>query len=342
LKLDRSRDDLLSDFGKETLKDRYLIGDESYQDLFARVAFAYADDTSHAQRIYDYMSKLWFMPATPVLSNGGTTRGLPISCYLSAIGDSLKEIKNNWNECIDLASKGGGLGVYYGNIRSIGEKVGLNGKTSGIVPFIKVMDSLTLGISQGSLRRGSAAVYIDIHHPEIVEFIEIRKTSCDFNLKALNLHHGVLITDKFMEAVKHDKDFDLISPKSQKVAKTINARALYQKIVETRMATGEPYMIFIDTVNRAMSEHQRKLGLKVTTSNLCVAPETKILTKQGYKQISTLENQDVDVWNGEEWSNVKIVKTGENQKLIKIKFNNGEEIDATPYHKFYIKDGYGK
>ena len=170
---DESRDDLLTDFGKETLKDRYLLPGESYQDLFARVADAYADDQDHAQRLYDAISKLWFMPATPVLSNGGTGRGLPISCYLNSVDDSLGGIVNTWNENVWLASRGGGIGTYWGSVRGIGEPVGLNGKTSGIIPFVRVMDSLTLAISQGSLRRGSAACYLDVNHPEIEEFLEI-------------------------------------------------------------------------------------------------------------------------------------------------------------------------
>jgi ribonucleoside-diphosphate reductase alpha chain len=181
IQIDRSRDALLTDFGKKTLEDRYLLAGESYQDMFARVATAYADDSDHAQRVYDYMSKLWFMPATPVLSNGGADRGLPISCFLNAVGDSLDGIQSVWNENVALASNGGGIGTYWGGVRSIGEKVKGAGQTSGIIPFIRVMDSLTLAISQGSLRRGSAAVYLDIHHPEIEEFLEIRKPSGDFN-----------------------------------------------------------------------------------------------------------------------------------------------------------------
>ena len=269
VQVDRSRDDLLTDFGKETLKDRYLMPEESYQDLFARVCSAYADDAEHAQRLYDYVSKLWFMPATPVLSNGGTGRGLPISCYLNSVEDSLDGIVETWNENVWLASRGGGIGTYWGRVRGIGEPVGLNGKTSGIVPFVRVMDSLTLAISQGSLRRGSAAVYLDVYHPEIEEFLEIRKPSGDFNRKALNLHHGVLLNDEFMEAVRNGTMFDLKSPKTGEKRGQVDARALFQKIVETRLATGEPYIIFNDTVNRTMSAHQRELGLSVSTSNLC-------------------------------------------------------------------------
>jgi ribonucleoside-diphosphate reductase alpha chain len=269
IKIDRSRDSLLTDFGKTTLEDRYLLPGESFQDMFARVAKAYSDDIDHAQRIYDYISRLWFMPATPVLSNGGAERGLPISCFLNAVDDSLDGIVGAWNENVWLASNGGGIGTYWGGVRSIGEKVGQNGQTSGIIPFIRVMDSLTLAISQGSLRRGSAAVYLDIHHPEIEEFLEIRKPSGDFNRKSLNLHHGLNITDAFMEAVRDDTDFALLSPKSGEVVRKVNARKLWQKVIELRLQTGEPYIIFTDTVNAQMAPHQRQLGMKVRQSNLC-------------------------------------------------------------------------
>ena len=209
------------------------------------------------------------MPATPVLSNGGAERGLPISCFLYTVDDSLAGFVETWNENVWLASNGGGIGTYWGHVRSIGEKVGQNGQTSGIIPFIRVMDSLTLAISQGSLRRGSAACYLDIHHPEIEEFLEIRKASGDFNRKALNLHHGLNITDAFMEAVRDNGEYELISPKSGEVIKTLNARKVWQKILEIRMQTGEPYLLFTDTVNNAMPAHQRKLGLSVKQSNLC-------------------------------------------------------------------------
>ena len=160
VKIDSSRDSNLSPFGRSILRDRYLLKDETYQSLFARVASAYGDDDKHAQCLYDYMSSLWFMPSTPILSNGGTERGLPISCFLNETEDSLSGILSLWNENVWLAAKGGGIGSYWGNLRSIGEPVGENGQTSGIVPFIHVMDSMTLAISQGSLRRGSAAVYL--------------------------------------------------------------------------------------------------------------------------------------------------------------------------------------
>ncbi len=243
---------------------------EEFQDLFARVASYYGDDAAHAQRIYDYISKLWFMPATPVLSNGGTNRGLPISCFLNEASDSLDGIVGLWNENVWLASKGGGIGSYWGNLRSIGEKVGAVGKTSGVIPFIRVMDSLTLAISQGSLRRGSAAVYLPVSHPEIEEFIEIRRpTGGDPNRKALNLHHGIQIPDAFMRAVEADLPWELRSPKDGSVVRSISARGLWIRILTARIESGEPYLVFSDHVNNARPEHHKLAGLEVKTSNLC-------------------------------------------------------------------------
>lgn len=268
--VDRSRDSLLTDFGMATLRDRYLMPGEEFQDLFARVASQYGDNTAHAQRIYDYMSKLWFMPSTPILSNGGTNRGLPISCFLNEANDSLEGIVGLWNENVWLAAKGGGIGSYWGNLRSIGETVKGVGKTSGVIPFIRVMDSLTLAISQGSLRRGSAAVYLPVWHPEIEEFVEIRRpTGGDPNRKALNLHHGIQIPDDFMRAVEADAMWALRSPKDHSVVRSISARALWIRILTARIETGEPYLVFSDHVNNARPEHHKLAGLEVKTSNLC-------------------------------------------------------------------------
>jgi ribonucleoside-diphosphate reductase alpha chain len=300
VRLDRTRDALLTDFGKATLDDRYLMPGESYQDLFARVASAYGDDTAHAQRIYDYISKLWFMPATPVLSNGGTTRGLPISCFLNEANDSLDGIVGLWNENVWLASKGGGIGSYWGNLRSIGEKVGQNGKTSGIIPFIRVMDSLTLAISQGSLRRGSAAVYLPVSHPEIEEFIDLRRpTGGDPNRKALNLHHGVLIPDAFMRAVEADEEWALCSPKDGAIVRKISARALWIRILMARIETGEPYIINSDHANNARPEHHKLAGLEIKTSNLCaeiMLPTGRDQHNQERTAVCCLSSLNLETW----------------------------------------------
>ena len=300
--IDPARDALLTGFGRATLEDRYLMPGETPQHLFARVARAYADDADHAQRLYDYMSRLWFMPATPILSNGGTERGLPISCFLNSVEDDLGSIVGTWTENVWLASNGGGIGTYWGDVRSIGETVKGCGQTSGIIPFVRVMDSLTLAISQGSLRRGSAAVYLDVHHPEIEEFVEIRKPSGDFNRKSLNLHHGVCVTDEFMLAVRDDEPFALRSPHTGDVVKRVGARALWQKILETRLQTGEPYLLFIDTANRELAPHQRAAGLKVRQSNLC----SEILLPTGRDQhgetrtaVCCLASVNFETWD--EW-----------------------------------------
>tara|TARA_Y100001001_G_scaffold64422_1_gene61690 strand:+ start:95 stop:1981 length:1887 start_codon:yes stop_codon:yes gene_type:complete len=270
VQVDKSRDAKLTDFGKATLTDRYLLPGEDYQELFARVASTYGDNTSHAQRIYDYLSNHWFMASTPVLSNGGSTRGLPISCFLNESKDSLNGIVDLWTENVWLASSGGGIGSYWGNLRSIGEKVGVSGKTSGVIPFIRVMDALTLAISQGSLRRGSAAVYLPMSHPEIEEFMEIRRpTGGDPNRKAPNLHHGVLVPDAFMRAVENDEEWGLISPKDQSPVRKVSARSLWIRLLNARIETGEPYIIFSDQVNRLIPEHHKLAGLSVKTSNLC-------------------------------------------------------------------------
>lgn len=304
--IDPTRDKLLTDFSKATLDDRYLLPGETYQTMFARVSCAFADDQAHAQRLYDAMSKLWFMPATPILSNGGTKRGLPISCFLTSIGDSLEDIVDTWNENIWLAANGGGIGTYWGKVRSVGEKVKRAGETSGIIPFVHVMDSLTLAISQGSLRRGNAAVYLDIHHPEIEEFLEIRKPSGDFNRKCLNLHHGINITSTFMEAVLEDKEFPLISPKTGETVRTTSARQLFQKILETRLQTGEPYLIYIDTVNKALPKHQKDLGLSVEMSNLCseillpTGPDHLGKKRTAVCCLSSLNAETWHEWQGEE------------------------------------------
>ena len=304
VKTDSSRDVLLTDFGKATLKDRYLLPNEDYQSMFARVASYFANDASHAQRLYDYMSKHWFMPSTPILSNGGTNRGLPISCFLNEASDSLNGILELWNENVWLASKGGGIGSYWGNLRGIGEKVGQAGKTSGVVPFIRVMDSLTLAISQGSLRRGSAACYLPIWHPEVEEFIDLRRpTGGDPNRKALNLHHGIVITDDFMRAVEEDAEWFLKSPKDRSIQKTVKARALWIKLLTARIETGEPYLLFIDKVNEAIPNHQKLAGLEVKMSNLCSEITLPTgLDKEGKRRtavccLSSLNLEKYDEWN---------------------------------------------
>lgn len=301
---DYSRDDKLTDFGKTTLKDRYLLPNETFQDMFARVAAAFADSEQHAQRMYDYISKLWFMPATPVLSNGGTNRGLPISCYLNKVQDSLDGITDKWVEDVYLGAGGGGIGTCWSALRSIGEPVRGRGHSSGIMPFIRVLDSLTLAVSQGSLRRGAAAAYLDVSHPEIEEFLEMRKPTGDYNRKSLNLHQGVVISDAFMQCVEKGTEWALVDPKSKNVKKKVSARELFERILETRMQTGEPYLLFSDTVNKLAVEHHKMLGLKVSQSNLCseiMLPTGLDYNGQDRTAVCCLGSLNLETWD--EWRN---------------------------------------
>lgn len=303
IQMDHSKDALLSDFGKAVLEDRYLYKGEKIQELFARVAHFYSDNDEHAQRIYNYISQMWFMPATPILSNGGTDRGLPISCFLNETSDSLEGIVDVWNENVWLASRGGGIGTYWGNVRSIGEKVKGNGKTSGIIPFIGVQDRLTLAISQGSLRRGSSAVYLPVWHPEIEEFVELRRpTGGDPNRKSLNLHHGVVISDAFMEAVENDDAWELKSPHDQNTVSIVKARDVWIRILLARVETGEPYLLFEDTVNKLRPELYKHHDLQVKTSNLCIEIMLATGKDQNNKErtavccLSSLNLETYDEW----------------------------------------------
>ncbi len=338
--IDLGRDSLLSAHALETLKDRYLVaGETSPQQAFARAAAAFADDAAHAQRLYDYASKGWFMFATPLLSNGGTERGLPISCYLNYMADSRKGINEHYEETSWLSSLGGGVGGY---IAARGPEATSRGSaSSGAIPFISILDRYMLAFSQGKTRRGSYAAYLDISHPEIDEFLEIRKPSGgDANRKALNLHHAVVITDDFMHACINDADWHLVSPKTGEVKKTVSARGLMRKIVETRHQTGEPFILFSDTANRALPEPLKRKGLKINHSNLCVSGLTPILTSEGYFPIRDLAGQMTEIWNGEEWSEVEVCQTSEGAGLLKVELSNGASLSCTPYHKWYVVDSY--
>ncbi len=308
IQIDNTRDELFTDFGSAVLKDRYLLEGETQQELFKRVALAYSDNEEHAQRIYDYISKMWFMPATPILANGGTNRGLPISCFINEMQDSLDSIAKTWNENVYLASSGGGIGTHIGNIRSINEEITQRGQTTGVIPFIKVVDSMTLAISQGALRRGSAAVYMQDTHPEIEEFLDIRRPTGDTNRRCLNIHHGVCVSDEFMEAVEKGEMWDLKSPKTGEVLSTTSARNLWIKLLASRIETGEPYILFTGNVQKNKSKVyqalQREYGLKVKTSNLCV----EIMLQTGFDQhkkertaVCCLSSLNLEYY--EEWKN---------------------------------------
>ena len=305
------RDELLTDFGKTTLKDRYLLPNEnSPQDGFMRAAKAFSDNDEMAQRIYDYASKLWFMFSTPILSNGGANRGMPISCFLNYVGDSREGLTGHYTENAWLASIGGGIGGYWGHVRSDGTSTSGGSQSSGSIPFLHVVDSEILAFSQGKTRRGSYAAYMDMSHPEIMEFLEMRKPSGgDIHRKCLNLHHAINISDDFMHLVEkcvaeptYDDSWNLIDPHTKEVVRTVSARELWQKLLENRVATGEPYVSFIDTINDALPETQKKLGLKVHHSNLCT--EITLPTNEDRTAVCCLSSVNLEKYD--EWKNDKL------------------------------------
>jgi ribonucleoside-diphosphate reductase alpha chain len=307
VKIDFSKDSLLDDFAKITLQDRYMVGYEtSPQEAFARAATAFADNDAHAQRLYDYVSNLWFMFATPVLSNGGTERGLPISCFLNYIDDSREGITEHYVENAFLSSFGGGIGGGWSAVRAQGTKTSKGSESTGVIPFIGVVDREMLAFSQGITRRGSYAAYLDISHPEIEEFLDVRKpTGGDSNRKSINLHHGVSINDAFMELIYKaskeigiDDSWELIDPHTQQVKKTVSAKALWVKLLQNRMETGEPYIMFSDAVDAELPDFQKKKGLKVNHSNLC--SEITLATDEERTAVCCLSSVNLEYFD--DWS----------------------------------------
>jgi ribonucleoside-diphosphate reductase alpha chain len=308
MQLSYNRDNYLSEFSLKTLEDRYFVdGETSPQEAFARAAKAFADDDEHAQRLYDYASKLWFMFSTPILSNGGTTRGLPISCFLNYVEDSREGLTNHYTENAFLSSVGGGVGGCWTGVRSVGSKTSNGSESTGVIPFLKVVDAEMLAFSQGVTRRGSYAAYLDISHPEIEEFLDVRKpTGGDVNRKSTNLHHGVMIGDDFMQLIENatrepgfDDSWPLIDPHSGKVKKVIPAKTLWVKLIQNRVETGEPYIVFRDTVDEAVPEFQRDLGLRVHQSNLC--SEITLPTDKDRTAVCCLSSVNLEEYD--EWKN---------------------------------------
>jgi len=308
IKIDYKRDELLDDFALATLKDRYMIpGEESPQEAFMRAAEAFADDEAHAQRLYDYVSKLWFMFATPVLSNGGTSRGLPISCFLNYVDDSREGITDHYVENAFLSSFGGGIGGTWSDVRSSGSRTSKGSESTGVIPFVKVVDAEMLAFSQGVTRRGSYAGYLHMSHPEIEEFLDVRKpTGGDTNRKCLNLHHAIVVPDSFMELIHNatkypdfDDTWDLIDPHTLRRVKSVSARALWVKILQNRMETGEPYLMFEDAVQNALPEFQKRKGLQVHHSNLC--SEITLATDEERTAVCCLSSVNLEYYD--EWKN---------------------------------------
>jgi len=306
--IDFRRDRYLSQFSIKTLQDRYLVdGEGSPQQAFARAAEAFADDEAHAQRLYDYASKLWFMFSTPILSNGGTKRGLPISCFLNYVDDSRTGITDHYTENAFLSSVGGGIGGYWGDIRSVGSKTSNGSESTGVIPFLKVVDAEMLAFSQGVTSRCIYASYLPMSHPEIEEYLDIRKpTGGDINRKSTNLHHGVIIPDTFMQLIEgatkeegFDDSWRLIDPNSGITTKVVSAKTLWVKLIQNRVETGEPYIMFGDTVQEGLPECQKQLGLKVNQSNLC--SEITLPTNEERTAVCCLSSVNLEEYD--EWSN---------------------------------------
>jgi ribonucleoside-diphosphate reductase alpha chain len=286
----------LPDISKVLYKETYFLPNETYDEWVLRICSAYANNDAHRDRMVGYITNYWFHPSTPISSNGGTNRGLPISCYVGEVEDSKEGIFNAWTESSWLGSGGGGIGVSWSNVREIGAPIGQHGGTSsGVIPFMKVDSALTQAVSQGNVRRMSLADYLDISHPEIEEFLEIRKPTGDQNRRALELHHGVTIPDAFMNAVIEDLEWNLISPKSNKVVKTVKARDLWAKLLEMRVTTGEPYIVFTDTVNRMSPPEYHALDYQITTSNLC--SEICLHTSPTKTNVCCLASLNLEYWD---------------------------------------------
>ncbi len=287
----------LPQFSRALYKDTYFLPSEDYQGWVERVTNAYANDPAHAMRMEGYIKNYHFHPSTPIASNAGTDRGLPISCFTKTTGDSKKEIFNSWIEDCWMGAMGGGIGDDKRAIREVNHPVGdYGGTSSGLIPFQKVDDALTSAISQGGIRRFSKANYLPIDHPEIEEFIDLRKPTGDQNRRAPNLHHGVAIPDAFMEAVLSDSSWDLISPKTKAVVKTVKARKLWTQLLEVRTTLkGEPYLLFIDTVNELAPEEYKHENIKVSTSNLCT--EITLRTDDAHSGVCCLGSINLEYWD---------------------------------------------
>ena len=303
--LDLSRDSLLSEQAMQLLKDYYMLPNEqSPQEAFARAALAYSGgDTWFAQRIYFYASQQWFMFSSPVLSNapnhGDKFKALPISCFLTYVADTLQSLIEHNAEVAWLSVKGGGVGGHWSDVR------GVSDKAPGPIPFMKVVDSQMTAYKQGKTRKGSYAAYLDVSHPDIVEFVNFKvPTGGDINRKCFNLFNAVNITDKFMDAVVADADWYLVDPFDQSIRDVMKARDLWQRILEARFRTGSPYLNFIDTANRALPEAQKKLGLKIHGSNLC--NEIHLATSEDRTAVCCLSSVNLEKYD--DWKDTSMVR----------------------------------
>jgi len=363
------RDYLIDYFGFKTLERAYLfkVGDqivERIQHMWMRVSIGiHQTDLAKIKETYDLMSQKYFTHATPTLFNSGTPRPQLSSCYLIGMeDDSIDGIYNTLKDCAVISKYSGGIGLHIHNIRAKNSHInGTNGKTDGLVPMLKVFNSTARYVNQSGKRNGSFAIYLEPWHPDIEDFLDLKKNHGDEEMKSRDLFYAIWMPDLFMERVKENAKWAMFCPhecpgladvygdqfkdlyskyeSENKARKIVNARDLWFKILDAQMETGTPYILYKDAAN--MKSNQKNLGT-IKSSNLCVAPETLILTDKGHIEIQQLEGQNVKVWNGEEWSNVDITKTGTDQELIDVYTDDGSKLTCTPYHKFYIQESYSK
>lgn len=364
------RDFLIDYFGFKTLERAYLLKIdgkivETPQFMWMRVACGiWYGDIEQVIKTYDLMSQKYMTHATPTLFNAGTKRPQLSSCFLVGMKeDSIKGIYETLTDIAQISKNAGGIGLHVHNVRGSGAYIkGTNGISNGLVPMLRVFNETARYVDQGGGRRkGSFAIYLEPWHSDIYDFLDLRKNHGKEEQRTRDLFTALWIPDLFMEKVNEDDEWHLFSPdeapglddvvgddfvelynkyvQEGKFRKVIKARDLWDKILDSQMETGTPYMLAKDAAN--LKSNQQNLGV-IKSSNLCVAPETQILTSSGYQTISGLEGETVEVWNGKEWSETKVIKTGENQKLIKINFSNGQSLECTEYHKFYVQRGYDR
>lgn len=363
--IDYSRDFMFDFFGFKTLERAYLIKNintneiyECPQDMWLRVAVNICQgNMKETKKLYDLLSNGYYTHASPTLFNSGSIRNQLASCFLVGTDDSMDGITDTWKSVSRISKYGGGIGLHISNIRSKNSIIrGTNGKSSGIIPMLKVYNEIARYVNQSGKRKGSIAIYLEPHHADIMEFLDLRKNFGDENMRARDLFLAVWLSDLFMKQVEQDKEWYLMCPdecpglndvwgdeyetlywqyvNEGKFKKKIMAREVYNAIQDSRFETGTPYVLFKDSVNRK-SNHQNIGTIK--SSNLCVSGDTDIYTDKGIYKIKDLKDEEINIWNGYEFSKTKVIQTGVNQKMMKITFSNGEEIKCTPYHKFFIK-----
>jgi ribonucleoside-diphosphate reductase alpha chain len=283
-------------------QDQHLLPGETLEQGLKRACDTYGTNSEHAERLYNYAVKQWFMFASPVLANAGNDRGLPISCFLNTVPDSREGLLDHYTENAWLTSSGGGIGGCWSDIRSVGRRTSRGLTTTGLIPFVHVVDSEILAFNQGDTRRGAYAAYLDISHPEVLEFIEMRDpTGGDIHRKNLNIHHGITVTDDFMNAVADNNDWRLIDPHTKETTEILPARTLWMKIINMRLKLGEPYLYFIDTANRYLPEQLKDRGLRISHSNLCT--EIMLPTNKDRTAVCCLSSVNAakyDEWMGDE------------------------------------------